>query len=157
MGRLVRRSSVLSYVPNWYDRSAERNESEGDSYIVFRNWKSGFHIVDSLGCTAIYIGPLFESTSHGYDTKDYKLVDRRLGDNEDFKHFVKTAHDKGIKVVVDKVYLTIPGVSFLLFRIFRRIVKILRIAAGIKESISDGIHRIMTALDMKHGETALSL
>ena len=109
-----------------------------------------------LGCTAIYIGPLFESTSHGYDTKDYKLVDRRLGDNEDFKHFVKTAHDKGIKVVVDGVF-NHTGVSFLLFRIFRRIVKILRIAAGIKESISDGIHRIMTALDMKHGETALSL
>ena len=41
-----------------------------------------------LGCTAIYIGPLFESTSHGYDTRDYKLVDRRLGDNEDFRAFV---------------------------------------------------------------------
>lgn len=43
--------------------------------------------VQSLGCTAIYIGPLFESTSHGYDTRDYKLIDRRLGDNEDFKCF----------------------------------------------------------------------
>ena len=27
-----------------------------------------------LGCTAIYIGPLFESGSHGYDTIDYRLV-----------------------------------------------------------------------------------
>ena len=35
--------------------------------------------IKKIGCTAIYIGPLFESTSHGYDTKDYKLVDRRLG------------------------------------------------------------------------------
>ena len=42
------------------------------------------HIRD-LGCTAVYIGPLFESASHGYDTRDYKLVDRRLGDNEDLK------------------------------------------------------------------------
>ena len=41
------------------------------------------------GFTATYIGPLFESTSHGYDTRDYKQVDSRLGDNEDFKHFVK--------------------------------------------------------------------
>jgi len=41
-----------------------------------------------IGVTAIYIGPLFESSTHGYDTKDYKKVDRRLGDNEDFKEFV---------------------------------------------------------------------
>ena len=44
--------------------------------------------IKEIGCTAIYIGPLFESTTHGYDTKDYKVVDRRLGDNEDFKKFV---------------------------------------------------------------------
>ncbi len=61
------------------------------------------HIAE-IGCTAIYIGPLFESTSHGYDTRDYKLVDRRLGDNEDFRRFVKKAHEKGIKVVVDGVF-----------------------------------------------------
>lgn len=61
------------------------------------------HIKD-LGCTAIYIGPLFESTTHGYDTRDYKLVDRRLGDNEDFKEFVSLAHQAGIKVVVDGVF-----------------------------------------------------
>ncbi len=57
-----------------------------------------------LGCTAVYIGPLFESTSHGYDTKDYKKIDRRLGDHEDFQEFVKTCHDAGIRVVVDGVF-----------------------------------------------------
>ena len=60
--------------------------------------------IRSLGCNAIYIGPLFESTSHGYDTRDYKLVDRRLGDNESFKVFVKQCHDSGIRVVVDGVF-----------------------------------------------------
>lgn len=60
--------------------------------------------IRELGCTAIYIGPLFESTSHGYDTRDYKLVDRRLGDNEDFKEFVKYCHASGVKVVVDGVF-----------------------------------------------------
>lgn len=60
--------------------------------------------IKELGCTAIYIGPLFESTSHGYDTRDYKLVDRRLGDNEDFKEFVKYCHASGVKVVVDGVF-----------------------------------------------------
>lgn len=60
--------------------------------------------IESIGCTAIYIGPLFESESHGYDTIDYKKVDRRLGDNEDFKEFVRLAHERNIKVVVDGVF-----------------------------------------------------
>ncbi len=60
--------------------------------------------IRELACGAVYIGPLFESTSHGYDTKDYKLVDRRLGDNEDFKEFVQKAHQLGLKVVVDGVF-----------------------------------------------------
>ncbi len=57
-----------------------------------------------LGCNALYIGPLFESSSHGYDTRDYKLTDRRLGTNEDFSHFVKLCHKAGIRVVVDGVF-----------------------------------------------------
>lgn len=60
--------------------------------------------VKELGCGAIYIGPLFESTTHGYDTRDYKMVDRRLGDNEDFKDFVRQAHGLGLKIVVDGVF-----------------------------------------------------
>ena len=48
--------------------------------------------MQELGCNAVYIGPLFESSSHGYDTRDYKLVDRRLGDNCDFKEFVALCH-----------------------------------------------------------------
>ena len=48
--------------------------------------------IQALNCSAIYIGPLFESSSHGYDTRDYKLVDRRLGDNNDFKKFVRLCH-----------------------------------------------------------------
>ena len=47
---------------------------------------------------------MFESTTHGYDTKDYKQVDRRLGDNADFAAYVKKAHELGIKVVVDGVF-----------------------------------------------------
>ena len=60
--------------------------------------------LQNIGCTAIYIGPLFESSTHGYDTRDYRVVDRRLGDNEDFKQFVVHAHELGIKVVVDGVF-----------------------------------------------------
>lgn len=57
-----------------------------------------------IGCTAIYIGPLFESVGHGYETTDYKMVDRRLGTNEDFRNFVRLCHENGIRVVVDGVF-----------------------------------------------------
>ncbi len=60
--------------------------------------------IRALNCNAIYIGPLFESSSHGYDTRDYKLVDRRLGDNKSFRTFVALCHEAGIKVVVDGVF-----------------------------------------------------
>jgi len=72
------------------------------------------HIRD-LGCNAIYIGPLFESSSHGYDTKDFKLVDRRLGTNESFSRFTALCHEAGIKVVVDGVF-NHTGREFFAFR-----------------------------------------
>jgi glycosidase len=58
----------------------------------------------SLGINALYIGPLFESTSHGYDTVDYYHVDRRLGNNESLKELARTFHDNGIAVVLDAVF-----------------------------------------------------
>ena len=61
------------------------------------------HIKD-LGCTAIYIGPLFESVGHGYETTDYRTVDSRLGDNDDLKEFVRLCHECGIRVILDAVF-----------------------------------------------------
>lgn len=57
-----------------------------------------------LNFTCIYIGPLFESEGHGYETTDYRRVDRRLGTNEDFKQFVENCHNMGLKVIVDGVF-----------------------------------------------------
>lgn len=57
-----------------------------------------------LGVNALYIGPIFESSSHGYDTRDYKLIDTRLGDNKGFQRFVRLCHEAGIRVVVDGVF-----------------------------------------------------
>jgi glycosidase len=58
----------------------------------------------SLGINALYIGPLFESSSHGYDTVDYYHVERRLGNNQDLKELVQALHDSGISVVLDAVF-----------------------------------------------------
>lgn len=76
-------------------------ETAADRFGELERWIS--HIKE-LNCSAIYIGPLFESSTHGYDTKDFKLVDRRLGTNEDFKRFVSLCHNNDIHVVVDGVF-----------------------------------------------------
>lgn len=60
--------------------------------------------IKSIGCNAIYIGPLFESVGHGYETTDYKKLDSRLGDNEDLKNFVAECHKKEVKVIFDGVF-----------------------------------------------------
>lgn len=83
------------------------------------------------------------------------MVDRRLGDNEDFAEFVKKAHDLDIKVVVDGVF-NHTGREFLPSGIFRKTGKVLLTAAGIRESTSAGTILIMTVSAMKPGETALN-
>lgn len=61
------------------------------------------HILN-LGCNAVYFGPVFESDAHGYDTRDYQKIDRRLGTNKDFADVCQTMHHAGIKIVLDGVF-----------------------------------------------------
>lgn len=60
--------------------------------------------LQKLGVNALYIGPLFESVGHGYETTDYKKLDSRLGDNRDLKDFVAKCHEAGIRVILDGVF-----------------------------------------------------
>ena len=57
-----------------------------------------------LGINAIYFSPVFESDTHGYNTRDYKKIDVRIGTNEDFKEVCKKLHENGIRVVLDGVF-----------------------------------------------------
>ena len=61
-------------------------------------------ILKKLGINAIYFSPVFESDTHGYNTRDYKKIDTRLGTNEDFKELCEKLHENGIKVVLDGVF-----------------------------------------------------
>ena len=74
--------------------------------------------IKRLGFTALYIGPLFQSVGHGYETTDYKLLDSRLGTNEDLTRFVAACHDAGIRVVFDGVF-NHTGRDFFAFRDLR--------------------------------------
>lgn len=57
-----------------------------------------------LNVNAIYFSPVFESDTHGYNTRDYRMLDVRLGSNEDFKEVCDALHANGIRVVLDGVF-----------------------------------------------------
>ena len=100
----------------WYDEAvfyhiyplglsgAPKQNEYGEPVHRLRDMKVWIDHIKECGFNAIYIGPLFESVGHGYETTDYKKLDSRLGDNEDLKDFVATCHEKGIRVIFDGVF-----------------------------------------------------
>lgn len=66
-----------------------------------RRWYG--HIRD-LGVNTILFGPLFESERHGYDTINYRRIDRRLGDMNLFAEVVAELHEHGFRVLLDGVF-----------------------------------------------------
>lgn len=86
----------------------ERNEGKkperaGEVHSILKviDWID--HLKD-MNVNAIYFSPLFESDTHGYNTRDYTIIDSRLGTNEDFKKVCDALHEAGIKVVLDGVF-----------------------------------------------------
>ncbi len=71
--------------------------------------------LQSLGVNSLYLGPVFESTAHGYDTADYFTVDRRLGTNQTLADCIAALHDHGIRVIIDGVFHHV-GRDFWAFR-----------------------------------------
>lgn len=71
--------------------------------------------VQAVGADALLLGPVFESTGHGYDTADFFRVDRRLGTNEEFAQWSKALHQRGVRLVLDGVFHHV-GRDFWAFR-----------------------------------------
>ncbi len=60
--------------------------------------------IREIGADAIYFSPVFESDTHGYNTRDFRKIDCRLGSNEDFAEVCRSLHEAGIRVVLDGVF-----------------------------------------------------
>ena len=69
--------------------------------LKLKEW-SGY--LESLGVSSILLNPIFESDNHGYDTRDYKKIDCRLGTNEDFADVCKDLHAHNVRIVLDGVF-----------------------------------------------------
>ena len=71
--------------------------------------------IKKLGANAIYFSPIFESDTHGYNTRDYKKLDCRLGFNEDFVKVCEELYKAYIRIVLDGVFNHV-GRGFLAFQ-----------------------------------------
>ena len=80
----------------------ERQEDD-DAHRLLRLVPWLDHVVE-LGCDGLLLGPVFASTSHGYDTLDHHTLDPRLGDDADWDRFVQQAKDRGLQIMLDGVF-----------------------------------------------------
>ena len=80
-------------------------DSDGNGIGDIPGIISRLDYIKSIGVTAIWLNPIFVSgwTDGGYDVIDYYMVDPRFGTNTDLVNLVNTAHEKGLKVILDLV------------------------------------------------------
>lgn len=86
------------YMPSYAD-------SDGDGYGDFKGMTQKLDYLQSLGIKGIWLTPFLTSpkVDNGYDIADYYEVDPTYGTKADFDLFLKEAHQRGIKVIMDMV------------------------------------------------------
>ncbi len=92
-------------LPNW--EKGEDGEIHNNDFFMgnIKGIEEKLDYLQELGVEIIYLNPISLSQSnHRYDTADYKMVDPYLGTNEDFKHLCESAHERGMKVILDAVF-----------------------------------------------------
>lgn len=86
------------YMPSYKD-------SDGDGYSDFKGLTSKLDYIENLGIKGIWLTPFLKSpkVDNGYDVSNYYEIDTTYGSLEDFKFFIKEAHKKDIKIIMDLV------------------------------------------------------
>jgi trehalose synthase len=80
-------------------------DSDGDGIGDFTGLIDRIDYLAQLGVSCVWLMP-FYPTAHrddGYDITDFYAVDPRLGSLGDFAEFLRTAHDRGLRVIIDLV------------------------------------------------------
>lgn len=80
-------------------------DDDGDGIGDFAGLTQRVDYLAALGVTCIWLMPFYPSPDRddGYDVTDMYGVDRRLGTLGDVVEFIRTAHDRGIRVIADFV------------------------------------------------------
>ena len=79
-------------------------QNDGECVPRIRKLLDWSGYLQELGVDSILLNPIFESDSHGSDTRDFKKIDCRLGTNDDFASVCKDLHAHGVKIVLDGVF-----------------------------------------------------
>ncbi|MBU1932367.1 MAG: maltose alpha-D-glucosyltransferase [Candidatus Omnitrophica bacterium] len=80
-------------------------DTNGDGIGDFKGLTEKLDYLKGLGITAIWLLPFYPSPlkDDGYDISDYLKVHEDYGTLKDFKEFLKAAHEKGIRVIIELV------------------------------------------------------
>jgi maltose alpha-D-glucosyltransferase / alpha-amylase len=80
-------------------------DSNNDGIGDFRGLMQKLDYLEYLGVDALWLMPFFPSPlrDDGYDISDYYSVHPNYGELDDFKAFLKVAHERGIKVIIELV------------------------------------------------------
>ena len=80
-------------------------DSNGDGIGDLQGIKQKLSYVQDLGANIIWLSPIYKSPfkDGGYDVQDYYSIDKKFGTMQDFEEMLQTAHDKGIRVLMDLV------------------------------------------------------
>lgn len=99
MGDTQKNTSYINC--KWGDIPTPKTFAGGDIRGIIQK----LDYIKEIGCNAIYLTPIFQSISnHKYDISDYYNVDTQFGSNSDLKQLVDTAHQKGMRIVLDAVF-----------------------------------------------------
>ena len=80
-------------------------DSNGDGIGDFQGLGERLDYLQELGINALWLMPFFPSPlrDDGYDIADYRSVHSSYGTLDDFKKFLETAHNRGIRVIIEMV------------------------------------------------------
>ncbi|MDD3403422.1 MAG: alpha-amylase family glycosyl hydrolase [Hespellia sp.] len=79
-------------------------ENDGVTVPRIRKVMEWSEYLGDLGIGSIILNPIFESDSHGYDTRDFRKIDCRLGTNQDFTDVCDSLHKNGVNIILDGVF-----------------------------------------------------
>jgi len=99
------------------DNASDRNNPYARHGGDLAGVTSKLDYLKNIGVTSIWMTPILENNMprmqenqwvmsgyHGYWITDHYVVDKRMGGNDAYKRMVKSAHEKGLKVIQDAVY-----------------------------------------------------
>ena len=86
------------HVKTFYDKS-------GDGIGDFRGLAEKLEYLENLGVNTIWLLPFFPSPlkDDGYDISDYYSIHNHYGNMRHFKHFLREAHKREMKVIIELV------------------------------------------------------